>query len=255
MKQTIIIPVCLILTAGISRSQTYSDITYDAGTTLEIQTGADVCATNIYINGTYSGGGTICDGPMPVTLSSFNASVSKNNVSLGWRTEMELNNFGFRIERMNIKESQWKEIAFVTGHGTTNEPKDYSFEDKKLQTGNYKYRLKQLDYNGSYEYFTLENDVIVGKPGSFKVSQNYPNPSNPKTRIDFELPFDGKVTLIIYDIIGREVVSILNETKEAGYYTAEFDGSNLASGMYFYRLIIEGEGQKFSKTMKMVLVK
>jgi hypothetical protein len=160
----VIVFILLILAALITtliKGQTYSDITYDAGTSIEIQVGADVCATNIYINGTYSGGGTICSGALPVTLSAFNSSVNKNNVHLSWTTETEINNSGFKIERMNTKENQWKEIGFVSGNGTTNEPKNYSFEDKKLKTASYKYRLKQMDYNGNFEYFTLESDVIV----------------------------------------------------------------------------------------------
>jgi hypothetical protein len=156
---------------------------------------------------------------------------------------------------MNIKENLWKEISYVVGHGTTNEPKNYIFEDKKLQTATYKYRLKQIDYNGNYEYFALESNVNIGKPNAFTVSQNYPNPSNPRSKIDFEIPFTGKVTIMIYDLLGREVLKLTDGTKDAGYYTAEFDGSALASGVYLYRITAEGEGQSFVKTLKMILVK
>jgi hypothetical protein len=190
----VIIFILLILAALITtliKSQTYSRIDYGAGTSVEIQTGADVCADDIIINGTYSGTGTICSGALPVSLSSFTSAVDKNNVKLIWTTEWELNNSGFRIERMNTKENQWKEIWFVAGNGTTNEPKNYSFDDRKLQTASYKYRLKQIDYNGNFEYYTLENDVIVGVPKAFSISQNYPNPSNPKSNIDFELTETG----------------------------------------------------------------
>ncbi len=155
---------------------------------------------------------------------------------------------------MSLTDNQWKEAGFVNGNGTTSEPKDYSFEDRKLQTGKYKYRLKQIDFNGGYEYFQLENDVFVDKPAVFSLSQNYPNPSNPKSKIDFEIPFEGRVVIKVYDVLGRQVLSIINDTKEAGYYSVEFDGSNLASGIYFYRIIVEG-AQSFSKTLKMILVK
>lgn len=256
MKILVIIAFVLIaLVTSLLHGQTYSDITYDVGTSVEVQTNADVCATNIYINGTYSGGGTICTGPLPVELSSFTYAVTKNNVHLSWTTEFEINNAGFRIERMDTKENVWKEITLVAGHGTTNEPHSYSFEDKKLQTGTYKYRLKQLDYSGSYEYFTLESDVVVKKPEQFSMGQNYPNPSNPKSKIDFEIPFTGRVTLKVYDMLGREVMKILDEQREAGYYTAGFDGSALASGVYFYRIYAEGGPQSYSKTLKLVLVK
>ncbi len=250
-----IILISVLLIANLSYGQTYSDITYDAGTTIEIQTGADVCATNIYINGTFSGGGTICTGALPVTLSSFTGTVEKNNVHLSWTTETELNNSGFRIERMNAKENLWKEIWFIAGSGTTNEPKNYSFEDRKLQASVYKYRIKQIDYNGSYEYFNLAGDVVISAPNVFSISQNYPNPSNPKSKIDYQIPVNGKVTIKLYSLLGEEVINIVNETKDAGYYTAVFDGTALASGVYFYRIIAEGNQQKFTKTLKMVLVK
>ncbi len=256
MKTLIILTLILLaFLTVLSNSQTTSDITYGTGTSIEVQTGADICATNIYINGTYSGGGTICSGALPVTLSSFTSSVEKNNATLNWRTESEINNSGFRIERMNTKENLWKEIWFVAGHGTTNEPQSYSFTDKKLQTAVYKYRIKQIDYNGSFEYFQLENDVAIDPPNVFSISQNYPNPSNPRSKIDYEIPFTGRVTIIVYEMLGREVSSLVNETKEAGYYSTEFDGSSLASGVYFYRILAEGNSQKFTKTLKMILVK
>ncbi len=252
----IIISIILVfLLSRLIYGQPYSEITYDAGTSIEVQTNADVCATNVYINGSYSGGGTICTGALPVTLYSFTYSVNKNNVLLSWKTEVEFNNTGFRIERMNTKENVWKEIWFIAGHGTTNEPQNYFYEDKKLQAANYKYRLKQIDFNSNYEYFQLESEVAVAKPNIFSLGQSYPNPSNPKSKIDFEIPLTGRVTLKVYDILGQEVRKIIDEPKEAGYYTVEFDGSSLASGVYFYRLAAEGNGQSFTKTLKMLIVK
>ncbi len=254
-----IILICNLLVCNLQYAQ--SNITYDPGSMIDISTGADVCADAIIINGTYSGGGTICQGPLPVLLSSFTFSVNKNNAALSWITEAEMNNSGFDIERKTPRyppeggTSGWQKIAFIPGEGTSNTPKSYFFEDKKLQTGSYKYRLKQLDYNGNFEYFELESDVVIVPPNVFSLGQNYPNPSNPKSKIDYEIPVDGKVTIRLYDILGKETVSIVNETKLAGYYSAEFDGTNLASGVYFYRIIVEGGAQKFSKTLKMILIK
>jgi hypothetical protein len=156
---------------------------------------------------------------------------------------------------MDKKTNNWSDIGFVAGNGTTTVPKDYFFEDKKIQTGKYKYRLKQVDYNGGYEYFQLESDVIISKPGVFSMGQNYPNPSNPRSRIDYEIPLDGKITISVYDILGQEVMKLTDESKTAGYYSVEFDGSQLSSGIYFYRIIAEGVTQKFTKTLKMILVK
>ncbi len=235
-----------------------SRITYDAGSLIDISSGADVCADAIIINGTYSGGGTICQGPLPVTMLSFTAQAfSKNNAKLEWTTAVELNNSGFEVERRVTLSGVegWQKIAFVPGSGTTTEPKSYMYEDKKLQTGSYKYRLKQIDYNGNHEYFALENDLVISPPSVFSISQNYPNPSNPKSKIDYEIPFNGKVSIKVYDILGKEAVGLVNETKEAGYYSVEFDGSNLASGVYFYRIAVEGNARHFNKTLKMILVK
>lgn len=255
MKHTLFL-ISFVLSDVLFGQVTTSTITYDAGTTIDIQTGADVCATNILINGTFSGGGTICNGPLPVEMLSFTFSVNKNNVTLAWETAFELNNSGFDIERKPAAGNEpWSKVSFIRGNGTTNEPKLYSFEDKKLKSGTYKYRLKQIDYNSSYEYFDLTEDVKVEPPKNFSIGQNYPNPSNPKSKIDYEIPVNGKVTLKLYNLLGQEVISLVDETKEAGYYTSEFDGTSLASGVYFYRIIAEGSGQKFTKTLKMILVK
>ncbi len=238
--------------------QANSSITYDAGTSINILSGADECADNIIINGTYSGSGTICMGALPVTLSSFTSSVKSNNATLMWVTEAEINNSGFDIERAGITTGgpgEWKKIAFVQGHGTSNVSNGYMYKDEKLKAGTYKYRLKQIDFNSNYEYFELSADVSIQPPGKFEMSQNYPNPSNPKCRINFEIPISGRINMRVYDITGKEVITLLDETREADYYTVEFDGSNLSSGVYFYRIYAEGEGQKFTKTMKMVLVK
>jgi hypothetical protein len=251
----------LFFLSGINYSvygQATSSITYDAGTTIEVQSGADECANNIIINGTFTGSGTICLGPLPVTLLSFESNVNKNNVKLIWVTDNEINNTGFDVERRVITQSgaeDWIKIAHVQGNGNTTWQSIYFYEDKNLQSAAYKYRIRQIDYNGNYEYFELANDVLIGKPGIFSVGQNYPNPSNPQSKIDYELPVSGAVTIKLYNLLGEEVTTIVNETKEAGYYTAEFDGSNLASGVYVYRIIAEGNGQKFTGTKKMILVK
>jgi hypothetical protein len=261
MRSILILALILLsLLAYISFGQTYSSIDYPLGTSLEVGTGADVCANDIIFTGggTWSGGGTICSGPLPVTLVSFQANIKSRDVKLIWVTENEINNAGFDIERKALDKNgngSWQKIAFVQGMGNTTGQTIYTYEDKKLQTGKYDYRLKQNDYNGTYEYYDLEGDISIEKPNVFTMSQNYPNPSNPKSKIDYEIPVNGRITIKLYNTLGQEVKSIIDETKEAGYYTAEFDGTDLASGVYFYRIIAEGEGQKFTKTLKMILVK
>lgn len=229
-----------------------SDLTFEVGTDLKMQAGADLCADKVLISGTWNGDGTICDGVMPVILASINAKTEGNKVKLYWVTTGEINNSGFDIERKDMKDAAlWKKISFVAGSGTTDITRIYSFEDKKIPSGKYSYRLKQIDFNGNFEYFNLEDEVIIDPPGSFSMSQNYPNPSNPKSKIDFETPIDGNVTIKLYDVKGSEVTVILNESKPAGYYSAEIDGTNLASGTYFYTIT----AGNYKMTKRMILVK
>ena len=192
--------------------------------------------------------------PLPVELTSFSSEVDKNSVILRWQTGFEINNSGFDIER-KTPTSSWTKTGFVTGGGSVNEIRNYNFEDKNLSSGNYYYRLKQVDYNGNYEYFNLLNDVVIGVPMKFDLSQNYPNPFNPATKINYDLPFDSKVQIKIYDMTGREVHQLVNQVQVAGYYTTQFNASSLASGVYFYQINATGGKQSFVKTMKMVLVK
>ena len=176
------------------------------------------------------------------------------NIKLNWTTASEQNNAGFNIERVKSLESgveSWEKIGFISGKGTVNTPTNYSFEDRNLQTGKYKYRLKQIDNNGNFEYFALNSEVEVGVPKKFDVSQNYPNPFNPTTKINFDLPENGKVDLRLYDMLGREVATLVNEVRTAGYYTVNFNASSLSSGIYFYRM----NAGKFSSIKKMAVIK
>ncbi len=198
--------------------------------------------------------------PMPVTLGSFELMARNRSAVLSWSTLNEINNSGFSVERCSIegnKETEWIAAGFVTGHGTTNEAKTYSFEDKGLRTGQYKYRLKQIDYNGNFEYFAPSNAAVVNisKPAEFNVSQNYPNPSNPVSKIDYEVPFDGFVNITVYDITGKAVKELVNGYQKADYYSVTFDGSSLASGIYFYRITGSFGEEKFIETKKMMLIK
>ncbi len=189
--------------------------------------------------------------PLPVTISYFNSIVNNRKVKLMWGTTSEINNKGFDIERSIVSSNNWQKVGFVNGYGNSYEPKDYSYTDEKLSAGKFNYRLKQTDYNGNFEYYDLHNEVSIETPQKFDLYQNYPNPSNPVSRIDYQIPSAGKVELKIYDLTGREVAFLVNSEQDAGYYTIIFDGSNYASGIYIYRLTANG----FSKTMKLVVVK
>ena len=195
------------------------------------------------------------DGPLPVELASFTSTLNGRNVNLNWGTVSEVNNSGFDIERkLSDENSVWSKVGNVTGNGTSTISHSYSFNDRNLITGNYNYRLKQIDNNGNYKYYDLSNEVIIGVPTKFDLSQNYPNPFNPTTKINYDLPVDAKVSIRVVDMTGREVASLVNGNQTAGSYTVNFNAVALSSGIYFYQINASGS-QSFSKTMKMMLVK
>ncbi|MCX6157647.1 MAG: T9SS type A sorting domain-containing protein [Ignavibacteriae bacterium] len=212
------------------------------------------------LSGTVTGFSTFTGGEqgvLPVSLSSLSSSVIGRNIKLNWITSSEKNNTGFEVERAIVtKETPvFTKTGFVSGKGTTNTTTNYSFEDRNLQTGKYQYRLKQIDHNGNFTYFNLNGEVEVGVPGKYDLSQNYPNPFNPVTKINFELPFDSKVKMIIYDVTGREIKTMVNEVRTAGYYTIVYDGSDISSGIYFYRIIANANGKDYISTKKMAIIK
>jgi len=191
---------------------------------------------------------------LPVELASFSSSVNGSSVNLNWSTVTELNNSGFDIERKTAS-SSWVKVGFIQGTGTTNSSQNYSFTDNNLPSGNYSYRLKQVDYNGNYEYFNLSGEVNIGVPEKFELSQNYPNPFNPSTKIAYSLPFESKVEIKLYDMMGREVMILENSVQTAGYHSVVLNASLLSSGAYFYKITANGGNQQFVKTLKMLLVK
>ncbi len=190
------------------------------------------------------------DRTLPVKLSLFSANVNQRNVTLNWSTASETNNSGFGVQRLT-SDGSWKEVAFVKGHGTTSMPVNYSYEDKNLTTGTYSYRLKQVDYNGNYEYFNLNSSIEIGTPQKYSISQNYPNPFNPTTKIYFDVPIASSVKISVYDVSGREVKVLVNEKYRPGNYETVFDGSMFSSGVYFYKMV----SGTFSETKKMILLK
>jgi hypothetical protein len=213
-----------------------------------LRQGSATISANVVIDEIFVGTdwGTV----LPVELSSFTSSTDRNNVNLNWSTAFERNNNGFEIERSSAS-GQWSKIGFVNGNGTSLASNNYSFTDRGLNSGNYNYRLKQIDLNGNFEYFNLNNEVNIGAPVSFSLSQNYPNPFNPSTTINFDLPYDSKVSLKVYDMSGKEAANLLNENKTAGYYSVNFNASSLSSGIYFYSI----SAGNFTAVKKMMLVK
>ena len=177
--------------------------------------------------------------PLPIQLASFAASVIRDNdVEVAWKTVSETNNYGFEIYRKRGETGEWKQIAFVEGHATTLTPQSYSHVDHAVTFGKYFYQIKQIDLDGKSKAFP-EVDVTVGiAPGKFTLAQNYPNPFNPSTLIEFAVPQSGRAILKVYNLLGQEVATLFEGDAETGkIYTALFDASDLASGMYFYRLL------------------
>ena len=190
---------------------------------------------------------TDSENPLPVELNSFTAINSGNEVNLSWITSSEINNKGFEVER---KKSEWEKIGFVQGYGTTTEQKYYSFTDDKLSTGVYYYRLKQIDFDGSFSY-SNEIELDINVVSEFELEQNYPNPFNPSTSIQYAIGSMQFVQLKVYDVLGNEVVTLVDGEKSAGSYEVEFDASYLASGMYLYKL----QAGSFVEMKKMILLK
>jgi hypothetical protein len=215
--------------------------------------------------------------PIPVELISFTANIVHKKIVLSWITATELNNSGFEIERSitptpfpkegALGNREWEKIGFINGNGTTTEVKSYSFIDHNTFVGKVYYRLKQIDFDGSFEYSKIV-EVEFNLPIKFSLDQNYPNPFNPATKIKYNIPSvistEGRnlnVVLKVYDVLGNELTTLVNEEKPAGNYEVEFSakggsasGGNaysLSSGVYFYQL----KAGNFVETKKMILLR
>ena len=190
---------------------------------------------------------------LPVELVFFTGQLNEDNIKLNWKTATEVNNFGFEIERcetQDVRSETWEKIGFLNGHGNSHSPKTYYFVDANPPIGKVFYRLKQIDFDGAYEYSDVV-EVINNSTYYFELSQNYPNPFNPSTVISFSLPETAKAKLIIFDMLGREIGELINKELAAGNHKIYFDGSNLTSGIYFYRL----ETANYNQTRKFILMK
>jgi len=187
---------------------------------------------------------------VPVELVSFTGKTENDIVILEWITASELNNYGFEIQRL-IDNNQWKKVGFVPGKGTSTETNYYSFSELITYNEEISYRLKQIDYDGSYIYSQIITILIEDSPSHFDLFQNYPNPFNSSTIITYQIPKDEFVTLKVYDVLGNEVTTLIEENKKAGLYRVSFSANDLSTGIYFYRI----ESGSFSSTKKLMLLK
>jgi hypothetical protein len=190
---------------------------------------------------------------LPVELTTFNATVKNTSTSdvvvLEWRTVGESNNLGFDVER-SLDGKSFLRMGFVAGAGSTNLAQGYTFTDPKVEVGTYFYRLKQIDRNGSFTYSDIR-EVEVTAPQRYELTQNFPNPFNPQTDIVFRVKQEGVVTLKVFDLLGREVRTLVNEKKSAGVHRVTFDAHALPSGVYIYSI----SAGNFHDVKKMLLVK
>ena len=197
--------------------------------------------------------------PLPVELTMFTAKTENGKVKLNWTTSNEVNNFGFEVERSiifpNYRYENWHKIGFVQGNGNSNSAKFYSFIDEKPDGNKIKYRLKQIDIDGLFSY-SNEVEIELDKPWKNSLYQNFPNPFNPSTKINFSLTMDSKVSLKIYNVLGQEIMNLLNGDFSAGNHEIKFDGDGMSGGVYFYKLEVKGiDGTSFNSVRKMILNK
>lgn len=190
---------------------------------------------------------------LPVELIEFKARKIQGGVLLSWITASEQNNSGFEVQRRSenrdVGGEEWQVLGFVSGNGTTTAAQSYSFLDNSA-SGKVQYRLKQIDFDGRFEYSTVI-ELEAGAPTQFMLEQNYPNPFNPTTTITYILPVASDVRLEIFDMLGRKVATLLSEKQSAGTHTYTLNASGFSSGAYFYRI----SAGTFTQTKKMMLVK
>lgn len=189
---------------------------------------------------------------LPVEITGFRVIVEGSEVQVIWRTETEVNNYGFGIERRvtNREPAKWDMVCFVIGSGTSSSPNDYSFLDHDLFPGTYRYRIKQIDRDGSFSYHGDLQVEIVG-PGKFTLGQNFPNPFNPITTIRYSLPTTSNVRLTIYNMLGQVMSKLVNEQQSAGWKEVQWDATGVASGLFFYKL----QAGNFVEVKKMLVVR
>lgn len=206
--------------------------------------------------GRYNNSGTnfiayfTADNSFPVQLSSFTATIINNHINLNWTTSTETSNYGFNVEK-SFDNNDWVNLGFISGNGNSNTIHNYSYCDNDVnRTGEYYYRLKQLDNNGDFVYSSTIN-LFVDISISFEIKQNYPNPFNSSTTISYQVSNNCRVTLKIFDILGNEVITLVDENKSKGKYDIQFNAKDISSGIYIYQI----KAGDIVDSKKLVLIK
>jgi hypothetical protein len=177
---------------------------------------------------------------LPVELQSFSAQVSKNIVQLNWETATEINNNGFEVLCKNGENGDWNFLVFLNGANNSNSSKNYSFTHKTCEIGRNYYKLKMIDNDGTFKYSQVI-EAVIGVPKEYALLQNFPNPFNPTTKIEYTVPTNGRVKLDVFSITGQTIKTLVDENQEAGYYSVDFSATNNSAGMYFYKLSIDNK--------------
>ncbi len=193
--------------------------------------------------------------PVPVELTSFTANQKGNSILLNWTTATEVNNYGFEIQR-SVGQKSFLSLGFVEGHGNSNSIKNYSYIDNSAEGGNLKYRLKQIDTDGSFEY-SDEVDVTFNKAYKYSMEQNHPNPFNPTTELNYTIPNYSKVTVEIYNTLGQRVAKLINANQNIGKHSVIWNATDFSSGTYFARFTATSlkNNETFTDVKKLLLIK
>jgi hypothetical protein len=185
-----------------------------------------------------------------VELTSFTAMVINNTVQLNWKTATEINSSVFEVEKKSAINNTWQKIASLKASGNNTSQQFYSYNDINVNAGNYSYRLKMIDFNGSFTYSNIINSEVTALT-NFNLAQNYPNPWNPTTTIRYQLPVNSMISIIVFNALGIKVATLINEMKPAGSYEVTLNGKGLSSGVYYYQM----KSGNFVMTKKLTLIK
>jgi hypothetical protein len=223
---------------------------------ITVNTGAASITAQLLAN---TGAITINSEVLPVELTSFTADINNTTAALKWITATEINNYGFEVQRSagggensDTKTYNWMKVGFVKGAGTSNAPRKYSYIDNTLSYGTYVYRLKQIDNSGKYQYSDIIEVNTGLVPNGFLLNQNFPNPFNPTTQIQFCISKSTHATLSVFNILGEKVMTLFDDNVVANQiYLLTFNGNTLANGIYYYEL----QTKEKTQVKKMLLMK
>ncbi len=188
---------------------------------------------------------------LPVELISFEAILDGATAVLRWETESETNNAGFEVQHISEVTQKWTDLGFVDGYGTTIEAQTYTHRVDFLEAGKHRFRLKQIDYDGTFEY-SPEVEVAVGVPGTYHLSPAYPNPFNPETSFSLSVAQGQEVEVAVYNLLGQQVAQLFDgflESESTRAFT--FKADHLPSGLYLIRVL----GERFTTSHTVTLLK